>query len=267
MMPASRATLLLVFAVALPFTIGAFAGLNTPLETASPHSQLSDSHLRNFPPLPDFKQVADVKKKKALFFSYMQTLADAVNTDVKNEREFVNKVYEKNTLNSEEHNKLKNLSEKYRIDWPETGEKPEKAIFLRRIDTIPTSLILAQAANESAWGTSRFAREGNNLFGQWCFSKGCGIVPKHRANNAQHEVAKFDSPYDSVSSYVLNLNRHTHYQELRKIRSTLKQKGKKPTGKDLSQGLKSYSEKGDQYIEELNRIIRQNKLSRLDKVS
>jgi Bax protein len=139
-------------------------------------------------------------------------------------------------------------------------------VLLRRADIVPASLAIAQAANESAWGTSRFAKLGNNFFGQWCFSKGCGIVPKSRDTNKNHEVADFRSPADSVESYMLNLNTHDAYKPLRKIRQSLREEDKAVTGVALSYGLGKYSERGDEYGKEIREMISFNKLAVLDKL-
>ena len=123
---------------------------------------------------------------------------------------------------------------------------------------------LAQAANESAWGTSRFATKGNNLFGQWCFSKGCGLVPRGRVEGASHEVAKFSSPFRSVRAYIQNLNRHPTYQELRDIRQE-DRRGKDPlSGVDMAAGLLGYSERGQEYVDEIRAMIHYNNLTFYD---
>jgi Bax protein len=133
-----------------------------------------------------------------------------------------------------------------------------------KVNFIPAALILAQAANESAWGTSRFAREGNNFFGQWCFSKGCGIVPNSRNSGANHEVASFDSPLGSVKSYIRNLNSHPTYALLRTLRQQSIDDGQRVSGELLAQGLIGYSERGEEYVKEIQSMIRYNKLSRFD---
>mgnify|MGYP002064425563 CR=1 FL=1 len=92
----------------------------------------------------------------------------------------------------------------------------------RRVDTVPIRLALAQAAKESGWGTSRFARKGNNFFGQWCYDEGCGLVPRARGEGRSHEVRAFDSPGDSVASYLRNINTHHGYRELRHARAGLR---------------------------------------------
>jgi len=127
-----------------------------------------------------------------------------------------------------------------------------------RIDVIPTDLVLVQAANESAWGTSRFARQGYNFFGLWCFRKGCGFVPSRRKADAKHEVAKFPNLTRAVYTYLRNLNRHNAYRELRQIRANLRANNLPITGSDLAEGLVSYSERGHDYVEELQAMIRFN---------
>lgn len=116
-----------------------------------------------------------------------------------------------------------------------------------------------QAANESAWGTSRFARIGLNFFGQWCYTKGCGMVPKRRNTGAAHEVAAFKSVRAAINSYFKNINTHPAYKDLRAIRENLRLEQKPILATELTHGLMSYSERGEAYIEELNTMISQNR--------
>ena len=146
----------------------------------------------------------------------------------------------------------------------ETGSEQQFTGLRHKLDVIPPSLILAQAANESAWGTSRFATKGNNLFGQWCFSKGCGLVPRGRAEGASHEVAKFSSPYRSVRAYIQNLNRHPTYQLLRDVRLEDRRDNAPLSGLELAEGLLGYSERGEEYIEEIRAMIHYNNLEFYD---
>nr|WP_285817562.1 glucosaminidase domain-containing protein [Echinimonas agarilytica] len=127
-----------------------------------------------------------------------------------------------------------------------------------RINTVPVALALAQAAKESGWGTSRFARQGNNLFGQWCFSKGCGLVPLQRKPGAKHEVATFDSPAYSVDAYVRNINANGAYQLLRQHRQSLQNQAMPELVKALILGLGSYSERGQAYVHEVDAMIDNN---------
>ncbi len=157
---------------------------------------------------------------------------------------------------------LMDLSQRYRLDTPEPLNSEWSRILLRRIDIVPADLALAQAALESAWGTSRFAEEGNNYFGHWCFVKGCGLVPQNRREGARHEVARFSSPAESVRRYMHNLNSHPRYTELRLIRERLRDRNEPFTGSDLAAGLEGYSELGDEYIGMVRGLIRQNRFDR-----
>ncbi len=216
--------------------------------------------------LPDFSSYTNVKEKKQAFFSFIERLADEANREIMAERSalLAIKEYGKyDELDDKANEFLQTLATKYRLeDVKETSKLVER--LLVRVAPVPPSLAMAQAANESAWGTSRFAVKGNNLFGQWCFSKGCGIVPEQRAGDAFHEVASFKSPYASVRSYMLNINRHDAYRELRRIRSeAMKNKGF-ASGTVVAGGLESYSERGHEYIDEVRSMIRFNKLGKYD---
>ena len=156
---------------------------------------------------------------------------------------------------------LAKMGKRYRL--PE--QDPDEAwmhLLLRRLDIIPADLALAQAAMESAWGESRFANEGNNFFGEWCFKEGCGIVPAARPAGATYEVATFESVEDSVRGYMLNLNRHPRYTQLRIIRESARQAGQDITGEALAKGLHGYSAIGDTYIRTIRALIRANDFDR-----
>ncbi len=148
------------------------------------------------------------------------------------------------------------LAEDYALeDWSGT----EWNRLLARVDTVPLSLVLAQAANESSWGQSRFAQEGNNLFGEWCFREGCGIVPEQRSAGKSHEVAAFDSVNASVRSYLHNLNTGRAYAALRKLRQQARAAGEAPKAMVLASGLARYSERGLAYVHEIKAMIRSNR--------
>jgi len=149
------------------------------------------------------------------------------------------------------------------IDSPSTLDE-----LITRVDRIPSSLVLAQAAIESGWGTSRFAAEGSALFGQWTYS-GSGITPKEQrtASKGNHKIQAFETPTDSIRAYLLNLNTHQAYADLRQQRRTLREKGKPVTGVALASGLLKYSERGQAYVDELRNLIRRNGLDRADHVT
>ena len=125
------------------------------------------------------------------------------------------------------------------------------------MDIVPLQLALVQAAKESSWGRSRYAVQSNNIFGQWCFKQGCGVIPKERPAGARHEVRKFDSVSDAIRSYIHNLNSHYRYNNLREIRQSLRQNGQAIEGDELVDGLLFYSERRHQYVEEIRSMIRQ----------
>lgn len=127
--------------------------------------------------------------------------------------------------------------------------------LLRRVDTLPTSLVLAQAINESAWGRSRFAEQGNNYFGRWCYVSGCGLVPRQRPEGRHYEVKRYPSVAASVQDYFLNINSNPAYQTLRDIRWQLRLQHKAVTGPRLAAGLLKYSARGQAYVNDIKSII------------
>jgi Bax protein len=214
--------------------------------------------------LPDFSQYENTAEKKNAFFSFLYPRIVLANSRILIERRYLETLSRRESLNPTETDWLLQQAERLRVD----EEPGSEEMFLRlrsRLDFIPPSLVLAQAANESAWGTSRFALKGNNLFGQWCFSQGCGIVPSGRAEGKSHEVAAFDSPYRSVRGYIQNLNRHPSYQLVRDLRRQARESGRFASGTSLAAGLVSYSERGEEYISEIRSMISFNKLLDYDR--
>lgn len=205
-----------------------------------------------------------VAEKKAKFFGFLNPLIKKANAKVLKQRDQLLEIKEDiSDLSSAQKRTLASFVETYRVD-EELSIDEQIAELEIKINKIPAALVLAQAANESAWGTSRFAKKGNNYFGQWCFSRGCGLVPNSRNEGAAHEVAKFESAFDSVKSYILNLNRHTAYELLRTIRQDALDNGEEVSGEALAEGLVFYSERREEYVEEIQGMIRFNKLDRFD---
>ena len=158
------------------------------------------------------------------------------------------------------------LAKKYRVINADSNQLDKDALstLKNRVDTIPPSLALAQAAEESGWGTSRFAIQGNALFGQWDFS-GKGIKPKNqRKELGNYGIAKFDTLQESVEAYMLNLNTHRAYKKLRDKRAKLQAGNTKPTGWELAKTLDKYSERGKHYVDGLHSIMSYNKLNPAD---
>lgn len=200
---------------------------------------------------PNFEQIKDSQQRKTIFFNYLEPIIEQENNKI---------LLIRNLLKNDKFSpiQLKKLAKKYRL------KNPDKHALLRVIDMVPTSLVLAQAAIESNWGRSRFARRGHNYFGIWCFRSGCGIVPKKRHKDATHEVATFSSIAKSVEYYLLNINRNSAYLTLRKIRSHKRDNREPITGYGLAEGLDNYAQIGYEYVETVQAVIRQNQLQRYD---
>ena len=152
----------------------------------------------------------------------------------------------------------------YRTGQPQSLAQVDWPALLRRLDIIPPSLGIAQAANESGWGTSRFAREGNAIFGQWIFGQGPGMIPAQRPQGSAHRVRQFNFLIESVLGYAQNLNTHEAYQEFRRLRAEGRAAGAIPDGSALAATLVNYSVRGEAYVEDIQSIIRLNRLEPLD---
>ena len=202
---------------------------------------------------PNFAAIKPIGKRKKAFFSFMDEYISVRNQEILALRARI-----ENREPSQE--EWLQLAKRYRVNSADPDEI--RAQLLIKVDALPPSLVKAQAAIESAWGTSRFAVEGNNYFGQWCFRPGCGLVPEFRGDDKEHEVRLFDSPQASVNSYMLNLNSHRAYRDLRQARAELRQQQQRLNGCYLAQGLNHYSEKGAHYVESLKKLIRVNGLER-----
>jgi Bax protein len=200
---------------------------------------------------PDFGQIKDVKQKKKAFFNYMYPLILAENKKILVERAIV----KSNNKSAQ----LTKICQKYSKNCENIDSKKRKNL-LKRVDVIPPSLAMAQGANESAWGTSRFAKKGNNFFGQWCYTKGCGIIPKKRDKGTKHEVRRFSDPQQSVGAYIFNLNTGRVYSLIRNQRVAARTKSTNPSGYDLAKGLIKYSQRREAYVKEIRSMISYNKL-------
>ena len=136
--------------------------------------------------------------------------------------------------------------------------------LLMRVDIIPISMALSQAVVESGWGTSRYSREANAMFGQYTFDKSSGILPENRDPDKKHLIKKFNSISESVRSYIKNINTHLAYEELRKKRRELRMDGEKINGMGLIPYLTKYSERGKSYTADLTSLLEENDFGKLD---
>ncbi|MFO8154994.1 MAG: glucosaminidase domain-containing protein [Thiohalospira sp.] len=155
--------------------------------------------------------------------------------------------------------RLARLIERYRVD-PELPPERLRERLLHRVDRLPVGLVLAQAANESGWGTSRFAREGNNLFGVWTYTEGAGLRPEGAASDARHSVRIYPDLDASIRGYFYTVNVGRAYESLRDHRAELRAAGGPPSASELAAGLTRYSERGEAYVEELRSMLEFNGL-------
>ncbi|MEE8173302.1 MAG: glucosaminidase domain-containing protein, partial [Alphaproteobacteria bacterium] len=210
----------------------------------------------------DIADVPSVATRKRIFIKSVLPVVLRVNEDILAARQRLQQLRTTldggMSLTDEQRDWLYQMAERYETDpydWD---------AFMARVDIVPPSLAIAQAAEESGWGTSRFAREGNALFGQYTYKASNGILPEERANGRHHLIRAYSSLVEGVRSYMHNLNYHRAYGEFRSARKWLRAHAKPMDGHTLAGELIRYSERGAAYVETIRHIIRANKLSPLD---
>ena len=208
----------------------------------------------------DLDELQSTRLKKETFIKIVLPLVVAENERILADRKKLKRVYKKKNTTDLEKQWLRQKLLEYKV------KKGNMEELLVRMDIIPTSIALAQAAKESGWGTSRFALEGNAIFGQWTWS-GQGIAPLDRESNKNHKILKFPILRASVKAYKNNLNTHKSYSKFRAKRSSLREKSKKISGLELTETLNNYAQTGSKYTQILNQIIRQNRLTDFEPVS
>ncbi|MFQ5785636.1 MAG: glucosaminidase domain-containing protein [Alphaproteobacteria bacterium] len=207
----------------------------------------------------DLARLQSPGERKQVFIKMMLPLVLKANERILAERRrLLSLRAERGQLSWYEQLWLDRLAERYGLESADINE------LLKRVDVIPPSLALAQAAEESGWGTSRFVREGNALFGQRTFRTGGGLVPRARDQGESHEVLIFGRLLDSVAAYMGNLNSHWAYTEFREARARQREAGKTLDGHALAGALTHYSERGKAYIVTIRSIIESNGLDALD---
>jgi Bax protein len=233
----------------------------TKAGNATIRSQRSQQNAEN---VPDFSAYANVRQKKQAFFEFMLPLIRKANTSIREERAeleyMVARLDQNQSLSPTEHQRVNKLFKQYRFKVPFKVQAADVEELLERVDIVPASLVLAQAANESGWGTSRFATEANNYFGVWCFTTGCGVEPRNRDDGLTHEVAYYGSVQEGVSAYIHNINTHGAYEVLRMIRAEQRYSQNHYMGFQLADGLVHYSARGEEYVLEIQQMIRTNNL-------
>ena len=205
----------------------------------------------------EIKMIEDTIKRKELFIQIVLPLILKENNNIRIDRKTLFSIINKNNNSDLEKKWLEKKYKQYGIKSKDLSE------LKVRMDEVPVSLAIAQAAKETGWGTSRFAQEGNALFGQWTWS-GEGLKPKDAEKNEGHKVMKFNVLQASVRAYQRNLNTHKSYKEFRKARAELRDQGLLLDSLILSEYLNNYAETGNQYVEVLKKIIKQNNLKDFD---
>ena len=211
---------------------------------------------------PDLGNVPETAMRKRLFFQAVLPLILRANQEILTDRKRLWQLHADQRLGRRiapaDRLWLTAMAERYKVP------ADNLPLLIRRIDVIPPSMALAQAAEESGWGTSRFARQGNAIFGQWTTADGPGLVPRERDGDKDHKVRAFNKLIDSVRAYMLNLNTHRAYRELRRARAALRRSGEPLNGHTLARFLFRYSERGDDYVGAIRAMIEANGLDRLD---
>ena len=208
----------------------------------------------------DLDELQSTKLKKETFIKIVLPLIVVENERILDDRKRLKILSEKKFTTDSEKQWIRQKLLEYKV------KKGDLKELLVRMDIIPASIALAQAAKESGWGTSRFALEGNAIFGQWTWS-GQGIAPLDRESNKNHKVLKFPILRASVKAYKNNLNTHKSYVKFRSKRSSLREKNKKISGLELTETLNNYAQTGSEYTKILNQIIKQNRLMDFEPVS
>ena len=205
----------------------------------------------------EIKMIENTKKRKELFLQIVLPLVLKENNNIRLDRKRLFNIINKSNNTDLEKRWLDKKYKQYGIP------SKDLSTLKIRMDEVPVSLALAQAAKETGWGTSRFAQEGNALFGQWTWS-GEGLKPKEADENKGHKVMKFNILQASVRAYQRNLNTHKTYREFRLARAQLRDEGRPLDSITLSQYLDEYAETGKEYVKILRKIIEQNNLKDFD---
>jgi Bax protein len=229
--------------------------LDYSLEGVRKNKQVEPVYFTKVP--RDLSSVSDVALKKDVFIRIVLPLIVSENNDILKDRRYFLRLIDKKNIDDDENNWIMQKLKEYKV----TDNDLEK--LKRRMDIIPVSIAIAQAAKESGWGTSRFAIEGNALFGQWTWS-GNGIVPYERQTGKQYKILKFPILRASVKAYKNNLNTHNSYREFRAKRERLRNQKQSVSGLDLVHTLDNYAETGKEYTDILEKIIIQNALDDFD---
>ena len=236
-------------------TLNLFENLKYDLKSIRLGQSVKPVYLTKLP--KDLKKIKSTNKRKETFIKIIMPLILIENEKIIEDRKKLFKILGKQSNTMGEKVWLKRRFKDYDVKGDDISELKLK------MDIIPTSIAIAQAAKESGWGTSRFALEGNAMYGQWTWD-GDGIEPSKKDKKKEHKILKFPKLQSSVSAYMKNLNTHRGYSEFRKERSKLREKNKAVRGIDLVEYLYNYAQTGSEYVKILKKIIQQNDLTDFD---
>ena len=235
-----------------------FEDVNYDLNKVRRDKKVKPIYFTQFP--RDLDELQSVKLKKETFIKIVLPLIVAENEKILEDRNKLKSIASKKMTTDTEKQWLRQKLLEYKV---KNGKLEE---LEKRMDIIPTSLALAQAAKESGWGTSRFALEGNAMFGQWTWT-GNGIEPLFKDKSKTHKILKFPILRASVKSYINNLNTHKSYKKLRDIRKELRKKNRTIAGLKLTETLDNYAETGKEYTKIIAQIIKENRLADFEPVT
>ena len=233
-------------------------GLFVELGYTWPAEHVPAIALRAFP--ADLAEIQPGDRKR-LFLKALLPIVLAENARITEQRAQLERALGQDLTEQRRRNIINRLAAAYGVEG-DPREPSTIAELQRRVQPVPVALVLAQAAQESGWGTSRFAQEGHNLFGQWTWSAEAGLRPARRDEEARHFVRVFDSPRDSVRAYLHNLNTHHAYSHFRTLRARAVQNNQPMTANTMTAGLRRYSERGWEYVREVRGLIESEALQR-----
>ena len=217
---------------------------------------------------PNFAAISPLALRQQVFIGFMVPKINMANQQILETRNHIIELAlvleQGDGLSYADHAWLKSIAYIYQV--PNFSDKNPKTMvaLLERVDTVPISLVLAQASNESAWGASRFAVEADNFFGQYCYVEGCGIVPRQRPNGEIYELQKFKNVQAAINEYLYNLNTNASYAHFRAARAAMRWQKQPLLGYELAQGLVNYSILGLQYVSIIQSIIVSHGLTQYD---
>ena len=234
-----------------------FEDVEYDLKTVRYQKRVKPIYFTQFP--KDLDEIKDTKLKKETFIKIVLPLVVAENDKILDDKIKLKKITSKKMTTDKEKSWLRLKLREYKVKNSDMSELD------KRMDIIPVSIALAQAAKESGWGTSRFALEGNAIFGQWTWT-GQGIEPLNKGKNQSHKILRFPILRASVKAYKNNLNTHKGYSEFREKRHKIRKRNKSIKGLDLTDTLDRYAQTGKEYTDILEQIIKQNDLSDFETV-